>query len=72
MGEHLLEYPTGCAEICSVSIIIIYPVVRYVMKDERKYYESLLQYSQEHLMVSMSEDRQLMCDVIRPCKYGVL
>ena len=28
-------------------------LVRYVMKDERKYYESLLHYSQEHLMVCM-------------------
>lgn len=26
-------------------------LVRHVTKDERKYYETLLQYSQEHLMV---------------------
>ena len=29
-------------------------LVRFVKKDERKYYESLLQYSREHLMVSSS------------------
>lgn len=43
----------------SILMIIIDTVlpqllVRFVKKDERKYYESLLQYSREHLMVSSS------------------
>lgn len=35
--------------------------VRHVMKDERKYYENLLQYSQEHLMV------RIWCKITQQC-----
>ena len=38
--------PRGFMYTCICSL------VRHIKKDERKYYESLLQYSREHLMVS--------------------
>ena len=36
-----------------VIIIVIFLSVRQVRRDERKYYEDLLQYSKQHLMVSL-------------------
>lgn len=35
-----------------VKCVCVCAVVRFVQKDERKYYEALLQYSREHFVVS--------------------
>lgn len=59
-----MNFVSGWALGLSWCVILValymFTPVRHIRKDERKYYESLLQYSREHLMVSLSALLQLL------------
>ena len=44
------QLPTACVRV-RVRVCVCVCVVRHVRKDERKYYEELLKYSRDHLML---------------------
>lgn len=40
-----------CAKTCCVIAVLFFHAVKTIVKDERRYYEDLLKYSREHLML---------------------
>ena len=46
-----LDARTSTVLYCNILYCIVYETVKQILKDERKYYEDMLKYSREHLML---------------------